>query len=84
MIVYGTAEWASVFEPNSMSGKFQVDICNLDKNTVKKLGDEGIPVKEGEVKGDGKDTTHKGSLSLQNLLWLLKLLTVLKIYGPQQ
>lgn len=61
MIVYGTAEWASVFEPNSMSGKYQVDICNLDKNTVKKLEDEGIPVKEGEVKSDGKDTTHKGS-----------------------
>ena len=61
MIVYGTAEWASVFEPNSMSNKYQVDICNLDKDTVKKLKDERIPVRKGEDNGDGKDTSHKGN-----------------------
>ena len=37
MIVRGTAKWASVFDVNEMSGKYQVDICNLDKETIKTL-----------------------------------------------
>ena len=48
MIVRGKAEWASVFEPNELSGKYQVDICNLDKKTVKELESVGIDVKTGE------------------------------------
>lgn len=48
MIVSGTAKWASVLEPNSMSSKYQVDICQLDKKTVKELEEVGITVKVGE------------------------------------
>ena len=47
MIIRGTAQWASVFEPNEMSDKFQVDICNLNKDYVKALKDVGIEVKKG-------------------------------------
>ena len=46
MIVRGTAQWASVFEPNNLSGKYQVDIC-------KNLKAVGIDVKKGE--GDKAD-----------------------------
>ena len=53
MIVSGTAKWASVLEPNSMSSKYQVDICQLDKKTVKELENVGITVKIGE--GDKAD-----------------------------
>ena len=48
MIVRGKAEWASVFEPNELSGKYQVDICNHDKKTVNELESVGIDVKTGE------------------------------------
>mgnify|MGYP004075422591 CR=1 FL=1 len=48
MIVRGTAEWASVFEPNDLSGKYQVDICKLDSKTVKELESVGINVRKGE------------------------------------
>ena len=48
MIVRGTAQWAHVFEPNELSGKYQVDICNLDKKTVKQLQSVGISVKSGD------------------------------------
>ena len=48
MIVRGTAKWASVFDVNEMSGKYQVDICNLDKETIKTLEKVGLSVKKGE------------------------------------
>jgi|TARA_R110000787_G_scaffold240714_2_gene346895 hypothetical protein len=48
MIVRGTAQWASVFDVNEMSGKYQVDICNLDKDTVKDLEKRGLTVKKGQ------------------------------------
>ncbi len=56
MVIKGTAQWACVHEPNDLSGKFQVDICQLDKATVKKLKDVGIEVRQGEG-----DKEHKGS-----------------------
>ena len=48
MIVRGTAQWAHVFEPNELSGKYQVDICNIDKKTDKQLQSVGISVKSGD------------------------------------
>ena len=53
MIGRGVAQWAHVFEPNQLSGKYQIDICNLDKDTVKQLEAVGIDVKAGE--GDKSD-----------------------------
>jgi len=48
MIVRGTAMWASVFDKNTLSDKYQIDICNLDKDTVKELEKAGMNVKKGE------------------------------------
>ena len=55
-VVKGNAMWASLFEPNSMSDKYQVDICNLSKQDCKTSEGLGIPVRVGE--GDKAD---KGS-----------------------
>ena len=54
MLVRGTSMWAKVFEgyPNALSGKYQVDICNLDKNTVAELNNVGVNVKSDPEKGD--------------------------------
>ena len=56
MIVRGNAMWASVFDKNTLSDKYQIDICNLDNKTVKELEKAGLKVKSGE--GDKAD---KGS-----------------------
>ncbi len=56
MIVRGNAMWASLFDKNALSDKYQIDICNLDKDTVKELEKGGLKVKVGE--GDKAD---KGS-----------------------
>mgnify|MGYP003145991365 CR=1 FL=1 len=63
MIVRGTAKWASVFEPNEMSQKYQVDICNLDKDTIKQLKKVGLDVKtgEGNKEDQGSYITAKAS-----------------------
>jgi len=50
MKIKGTAYWASINEHNSMSGKYQIDIGNLDKATVKALKAEGVNVKTDEPK----------------------------------
>jgi hypothetical protein len=54
MIVRGTSMWARVLDgsPNDLSGKYQVDICNLDENTVTELTDRGITIKNDEDRGD--------------------------------
>ena len=44
--------WAFLNEPNKMSEKFQVDLCNLSKEAVKKLTDIGIEVKNDDKKSD--------------------------------
>lgn len=36
--------WAQLNEPNEMSGKYQVDLCNLSFQAVKELKDAGINV----------------------------------------
>ena len=56
VVIKGNAMWASLFEPNSMSDKYQVDICNLSKQDCKTIEGLGIPVRVGE--GDKAD---KGS-----------------------
>ena len=44
--------WAFLNEPNKMSEKFQVDLCNLSKEAVKKLTDIGVEVKQDDKKSD--------------------------------
>lgn len=44
--------WASTAEPNPMSGKFQVDIADLRKDTVEKLEGLGVDVNnKGDERG---------------------------------
>ena len=59
MIVRGTAFWSSVFDgfPNKKSEKYQVDVCFLDDDTIKKLEDNGLTVKEDE---DPKKKYYRG------------------------
>ena len=37
--------WACTSEPNSESGKYQVDLCNLSEKAIEALEDMGIPVR---------------------------------------
>jgi len=43
--------WAFLSKPNEMSGKYQVDLCNLSDKAVSALEDMGIEVKTKEGKG---------------------------------
>ena len=55
--------WASLDEPNKLSGKYQVDLSNLSKAAVKTLMDMGINVKNDPKKPDqGFFVTAKSKL----------------------
>ena len=55
--------WASLDEPNKLSGKYQVDLSNLSKEAVKTLMDMGINVKNDPKKPDqGFFVTAKSKL----------------------
>lgn len=43
--------WASLGKVNEMSGKYQVDLCNLSEKAVEALEGMGIEVKNKEGKG---------------------------------
>jgi len=43
--------WAFLDTPNQMSGKYQVDLCNLSKPAIKALEEVGISVRNKEEKG---------------------------------
>ena len=43
--------WASLTKPNEMSGKYQLDLCNLSDKAVEALEDMGINVKSKDGKG---------------------------------
>ena len=45
--------WARVLEgqPNNLSNKYQVDVCNLSSEVVKQLESYGIPIKNDEERG---------------------------------
>ena len=46
-----TVMWASLNKPNQMSGKYQVDLCDLSDAAVKALESLGLEVKMKEGKG---------------------------------
>ena len=43
--------WAFLNKPNEMSGRYQVDLCNLSEKAVQALEQTGIEVKNKEGKG---------------------------------
>jgi len=43
--------WAYLDKPNDMSGKYQVDLCNLSDPAVQALEDMGLAVRQKEDKG---------------------------------
>ena len=44
--------WACLSQPNQMSGKYQVDLCNLSDAAVEKLESTGVKVMNNEDKAD--------------------------------
>ena len=48
VIIKGEAMWQSLFELNEMSNRYQIDICNLDKDAIKALKSIDVEVKKGE------------------------------------
>jgi AAA+ ATPase superfamily predicted ATPase len=54
--------WAQLKKQNEMSGKFQVDLCNLSDAACKALEDLGIEIKSNKDKPEqGKYITCKSS-----------------------
>jgi len=51
-IVEATLYWANLIRKNEMSGKYQVDLGNLDKVAVKKLEGLGLTIKTDTNKDD--------------------------------
>jgi len=43
--------WANLDKPNEMSGKYQVDLCNLSDPAVQALESMGLTVRQKEDKG---------------------------------
>ena len=43
--------WAFLDTPNAMSGKYQVDLCNLSNNAIKALEELGVNVRNKDDKG---------------------------------
>jgi hypothetical protein len=59
-VLRGQAYWASVRKPNEMSGKLQMDVGNMDKDSLALLKKADIPTKnKGDERGDF--ITLKGS-----------------------
>ena len=56
VIIKGEAMWQSLFELNEMSNRYQIDICNLDKDAIKALKSIDVEVKKGE--GEKADKGH--------------------------
>lgn len=52
--IKATAMWAFTTKVNDMSGKYQVDLCNIDAKAVEALEELGIDVKKN------KDKPEKG------------------------
>ncbi len=48
VIIKGEAMWQNLFELNEMSNRYQIDICNLDKDAIKALKSIDVEVKKGE------------------------------------
>jgi len=44
--------WAYLNKPNELSGKYQVDLCNLSDKAAKALEEMGLEIKQKEGKGN--------------------------------
>jgi hypothetical protein len=51
VVVEADIMWAALDTPNEMSGKYQVDLCNLSKESIDALESMGVVVKKKEDKG---------------------------------
>jgi len=49
-VINATLFWPNLAKRNDMSGKYQVDICQLSDAAVEKLEEMGIEVREGDGK----------------------------------
>lgn len=53
-VVRGTVMYQALNKPNDLSGKYQIDLCQLDKKAVKTLEGLGLEVHDGDKKGKEK------------------------------
>lgn len=62
-----TAYWASTVQPNTMSGDYQLDLCNLSGGAVRKLEEVGVEPKTGEEKREvqGQYVTAKSKFPIK-------------------
>lgn len=49
LTIRGTVMWAHLSKPNEMSGKYQLDVCNLTREAVEACRAAGLEVKKGEA-----------------------------------
>mgnify|MGYP003134071510 CR=1 FL=1 len=63
VVVQGKVMWQSLDKPNELSGKHQIDLCQLDKDAVKALEATGLEVRDGGAKkpDHGKYITPKAN-----------------------
>lgn len=60
-----TLMWANLDQHNSMSGRYQVDICNLSPDDVEKIAALGLPVKSKADKPEkGAHITPKSTFPI--------------------
>ena len=62
--IKATTMWANLTEVNEMSGKYQVDLCNLSPAAVKALEAMGLEVKKGT--GDKEEKGYFITCKSQN------------------
>jgi hypothetical protein len=51
VVVQADVMWAFLDTPNEMSGKYQVDLCNLSTKAIDELESMGVNVKKKDDKG---------------------------------
>ena len=65
VVIEATVMWAFLDKINDMSGKYQVDLCNLSDKDAKALSALGVSVKENDSKPEkGKFITCKSNYKI--------------------
>lgn len=68
VVIEATVMWAFLDRTNDMSGKYQVDLCNISDTDSKALSALGVPVKENPNKPEkGRYITCKSNYPIPAL-----------------
>jgi hypothetical protein len=66
LVITCDAYWAFTNKPNQLSGKYQVDLCNLSDKAVEALEERGISVKNKEAQGSYITPVSKRNIRAYN------------------